>query len=66
MSEGTLFELPPVEEGVSAPPTRPEEARMLRPVRYQLQWLPRTLDEVLAEDHPARAISPYFPFRLKV
>ena len=29
---------------------------MLRPVRYQLQWLPRTLDEVLAEDHPARAI----------
>ena len=56
MSEGTLFELPPVEEGVSAPPTRPEEARVLRPVRYQLQWLPRTLDEVLAEDHPARAI----------
>ena len=56
MSEGTLFELPPVEEGVSAPPTRPEEARVLRPVRYQPQWLPRTLDEVLAEDHPARAI----------
>ena len=56
MSEGTLFELAPVEEGVSAPPTRPEEARVLRPVRYQLQWLPRTLDEVLAEDHPARAI----------
>ncbi len=56
MSEGTLFELPLVEEGVSAPPTRPEEARVLRPVRYQLQWLPRTLDEVLAEDHPARAI----------
>ena len=56
MSEGTLFELPPVEEGVSAPPTRPEEARVLRPVRYQLQWLPQTLDEVLAEDHPARAI----------
>ena len=56
MSEGTLFELPPVEEGVSAPPTRPEEARVLRPVRYQLQWLPLTLDEVLAEDHPARAI----------
>ena len=56
MSEGTLFELPPVEEGVSAPPARPEEARVLRPVRYQLQWLPRTLDEVLAEDHPARAI----------
>jgi len=29
---------------------------VLRPVRDQLQWLPRTLDEALVEDHPARAI----------
>ena len=56
MTEPTLFELPAIEEGAPAAPTRPEEARVLRPVRHQLQWLPRTLDEVLAEDHPARAI----------
>ncbi|MFQ5861159.1 MAG: IS1182 family transposase [Dehalococcoidia bacterium] len=56
MTEPTLFELPASEERTPAPPTRPEEARVLRPVRHQLQWLPRTLDEVLAEDHPARAI----------
>ena len=56
MIEPTLFELPPTEEPVPARPTRPEEARVLRPVRHQLQWLSRTLDEVLAEDHPARAI----------
>ena len=29
---------------------------MLRPDRQQLQWLPRNLDEVLAQDHAARAI----------
>ena len=29
---------------------------MLKPNRQQLQWLPRDLDAVLAEDHPARAI----------
>ncbi len=56
MTEPTLFELPAIEEGTPAAPTRREEARVLRPVRHQLQWLPRTLDEVLAEDHPARAI----------
>ncbi len=56
MTEATLFELPPTEERALAPPTRPEEARVLRPVREQLQWLPRSLDEMLAEDHSARAI----------
>ncbi len=56
MTEPTLFELPPTEEWTPAPPTRPEEARVLRPVREQLQWLPRSLDEMLAEDHSARAI----------
>ncbi len=56
MTEATLFELPPTEERGPAPPTRPEEARVLRPVREQLQWLPRSLDEMLAEDHSARAI----------
>ena len=56
MTEPTLFELPPKEERAPAPPTRPEEARVLKPNRQQLQWLPRDLDGVLAEDHPARAI----------
>ena len=56
MTEPTLFELPPTEEQAPAPPTRPEEARVLKPNRQQLQWLPRDLDAVLAEDHPARAI----------
>ncbi len=56
MTETTLFELPPTEERALAPPTRPEEARVLRPAREQLQWLPRNLDELLAEDHSARAI----------
>ena len=56
MTEPTLFELPPTEERAPAPPTRPEEARVLKPNRQQLQWLPRDLDGALAEDHPARAI----------
>ena len=56
MTEPTLFELPPTEERAPAPPTRPEEARVLKPNRRQLQWLPRDLDAALAEDHPARAI----------
>ena len=56
MMEATLFELPEPEERVAAPATRREEARVLRPVRQQLQWLPRDLDGVLAEDHSARAI----------
>jgi transposase len=56
MTEATLFELPPTEERAPAPPTRPEEARVLKPNRQQIQWMPRDLDGVLAEDHPARAI----------
>jgi transposase len=56
MTEATLFELPPTEERAPAPPTRREEARVLKPNRQQLQWLARDLDAVLAEDHPARAI----------
>ena len=56
MSEGTLFELPPPEEQAPAPPTRPEEARVLRPVREQLQWVARDLEGSVPQDHPARAI----------
>lgn len=56
MSEAMLFELPAPQERVPAPPTRPEEARVLRPVREQLQWVPRDLEAVVPQDHPARAI----------
>ena len=56
MSEATLFELPEPQEQAPSPPTRREEARVLRPVREQLQWLPRDLEAALAQDHPARAI----------
>ena len=56
MIEPTLFELPPTQEQAAAPPTRPQEARVRKPNRQQLQWLPRDLDGALAEDHPARAI----------
>ncbi len=56
MSEGTLFELPPGEEREPRPSTRPEEARVLRPVREQLQWVARDLEATLPQEHPARAI----------
>ncbi len=56
MTEPTLFELPPREEREPAPPTRPEEARLLRPVRNQIRLVMQDLDEALAEDHSARAI----------
>ena len=56
MTEPTLFELAPIEERATAQPTRPEEARVVKPNRQQIQWLPRDLDAVLAEGHPARAI----------
>lgn len=57
MAEMTLFELPEAEAGASKPGTRPEEARVLKPVlRQQMDFLPRSLDEAVPEDHPARAI----------
>ena len=56
MTEATLFELPPTEERAPAPPARREEARVLKPNRQQLQWVPHDLDAVVAEDHPTRAI----------
>jgi len=38
------------------PPTRPEDARVVRPVRTQIELVPRDLESLLPEDHPARAI----------
>jgi len=56
MVEETLFELPdpqaPKPEGL----TSPQQARVLRPVRNQVEWVARDLDASLPEDHPARAI----------
>ena len=56
MAKTTLFELPEPQEPSPAPPSRPDEARVLKPVRQQLQWLPRNLEEAVPENHPARAI----------
>jgi len=60
MSEGKLFELTTSEERPSGAPTSPEEARVLRPMRQQLQWAPVDLESLVAQDHPARAIWGFF------
>jgi len=56
MSEDTLFEMPEPEAPKPTPATRAEEARLLRPMRNQLEWAQRDLESVIPEDHPARAI----------
>ncbi len=38
------------------PPTRPQEARVIRAVHGQVEWLPCDLEVMVPEDHPARAI----------
>lgn len=37
-------------------PTRREDARVVHPVRNQIEWAPRALDELIPQDHPARAV----------
>ena len=60
MHEEPLFEdLPPVVEPPPRPKTRRSQARVRRPVRNQLEWVPRDLDASLDEDHPVRAIWAY-------
>jgi len=56
MSEPTLFALPDPEPVPAEPPARLEDLRIVRPVRDQLQFVPQTLDDLIARDHPARAI----------
>lgn len=56
MKEETLFELPEPQQRAATPPTRPEEARVVRPERRQLQWVPRDLEAAVLQEHPARAI----------
>ena len=56
MGEETLFELPAIEERPGRVPTAPEEARVVRPMRHQLEWAAVDLESLLAQDHPARVI----------
>ncbi len=56
MPEPTLFALPEPEPRRAAPPIRLGDVRIVRPVRNQVQFVPQTLDELLPDDHPARAI----------
>lgn len=54
--EPLLPEMPEVREAMPEPPTLPEAARVVRPVRTQMEWTARSLDQSLPEDHLARAI----------
>ena len=56
MSEATLFEFPASEEKKIGSATLPEDARVLRPIREQLQWAAVDLESQVSEDHAARAI----------
>lgn len=56
MPDETLFELPEPEGRKPVIPTHPSEARLLRPVRNQLEWAARDLESMIPDDHPARAI----------
>ena len=50
------MELPPAQEPPVPAPTRREEARLLQPVRDQMEMVVRHLDSVVPEDHPVRAV----------
>ena len=59
LSQSPLFPLPEPRPVIDSEPTRPEQARVVRPQRGQVEWAPRDLEAVLPEDHPARAIWAY-------
>ena len=57
MEQRRLFSDPAVRlEGKPVEPTKPQEARVVRPVRNQIRFLMQDLDATLPEDHQARAI----------
>lgn len=56
MSKEPLFEMPAQQEQPPRAPTRPEEARVVRADRQQLQWAAVDLESLLPQDHAARAI----------
>ena len=56
MAKDTLFELPEPQAPKPERLTSPQQARVLRPVRNQVEWVERDLDASLPDDHPARTI----------
>jgi len=56
MAEDTLFELPEPQASKSEGLTSPGQARLRRPMRHQIEFVERSLDTLLPDDHPARAI----------
>ena len=48
--------LPDPQPRPSVPPAPTADLRLVRPVRDQMEWVPQRLDELLPEDHQARAI----------
>ncbi|MDP3062107.1 MAG: IS1182 family transposase [Chloroflexota bacterium] len=51
-----MFAQPEAQQEPAAPPTQRGEARVLWPVREQLQWVPRDLETAVPQDHPVRVI----------
>lgn len=56
MQVSPLPEMPEVQGSAPEPPTLPAAARVVRPVRTQLEWVTRSLDDSLPEAHLARAV----------
>ena len=56
MNDQLFSDLPDSVPPRPALPTRPAEARVVRPVRTQVELVPRELDALLPDDHPARSI----------
>ena len=56
MSQVEMFSDIPTEVAPIRAATDPRAARVNRAVRNQVQWMPRDLDSLLSDDHPARAI----------
>jgi len=56
MADETLFEMPEKRAPKPEPQARLDEVRVYRAERSQMEWMPRSIDSAIAEDHPARAI----------
>src|SRR5437660_3887420 len=54
--QAEFVSMPGPVEAPARKPTRPQDARVVRAVRSQMEWAPRKLDALIAEDHPARAV----------
>ena len=52
----TLLPLPEPVEPPARPRTTPAQARVMRPIRNQVEWIERDLDSLVAPDHQVRAI----------